>query len=261
MTAQALTLARIDESFYQAVAAVVALSLERSGHAVTVKDGSHTEAYDLLGRAEADLCVAFWLPTGHAAPWAKLEGRAEELVTLYEGARFFWAVPDETAPPELRAVTDLATPSLAASFPRTIRGLSMDATVTTASIAMIEAYGLDALGFRVEPGGFTPWRASLVDAIAAGRNVVLPLWEPYHLDALYPLRRLHEPRGLLGGANRVVLAARVGLRETLPDATLRALGTMGLTLAAVSEMDKAICVDGATPEEAAAAWWRRSRGR
>ena len=254
MKPRPLILSRIDETFYQAVAATVALTLERCGHEVAVRDGSHTEAYDMLGRGQADLCVAFWLPTGHAGPWAKLAGHAEELATLYEGAQFFWAVPDGTAPPALRGVTDLTRPEIAESFPRLIRGLSLDATITTASIAMIDAYGLTPLGFKVEPGGFELWKASLVKAVEQGRNVVLPLWQPYHLDALYKLRRLDEPKGLLGGPNRVVLAARLGVRESLPPATLAALRSIGLSLEAVSLMDKMICVDGLTPEAAARLW-------
>ena len=253
-----LRLSRIDESFYQATAAVVAEVLERCGHAVTVIDGSHTEAYDALGRGDADLCVAFWLPEGHAAPWAKLSGKAVELATLYEGARFFWAVPD-TVPEAIRQIGDLADPAHAALFPKLIRGLSLDATITSASIDAIAAYGLDGLGFHVEPGGFPDWKASLDEAEREGRGVVMPLWQPYHLNALYRLRRLDDPKSILGGVNRVTLAARAGVPETLPPETIAALRHIGLTLDAVSEIDKGICIDGKTPEQAAAAWLHASR--
>ncbi len=174
-----LRLSCIDESFYQATAEVVAAVLRRCGHAVTVTDGSHTEAYAALGRGDADLCVAFWLPEGHAAAWAKLAGKAVELATLYEGARFFWAVP-ETLPTAIRGIGDLADPGNAALFPKAIRGLSLDATITTASIAAVLEYGLAPAGFHVEPGGFPEWKASLEDAERAGGGVVMPLWQPYH---------------------------------------------------------------------------------
>jgi glycine betaine/proline transport system substrate-binding protein len=243
----------IDESFYRATAAVVAAVLERCGHAVTVIDGSHTEAYEALGRGDADLCVAFWLPEGHAAAWAKLSGRAVELATLYEGARFFWAVP-ASLPGAIQQIGDLADPAHAALFPKIIRGLSMDATITTASIAAVREYGLDKAGFRVEPGDFPAWKTSLDEAERDRRGVILPLWQPYHLNALYHLRRLDDPRGVLGGINRVALAAAVGLPQRLPPQTIAALRHIGLTLEAVSEMDAAICVGGKTPEQAAANW-------
>ena len=115
-------------------------------------------------------------------------------------------------------------------------------------------YGLDEVGFHVEPGGFPAWKASLDEAERRGQGVVMPLWQPYHLNALYRLRQLDDPKGILGGANRVVLAARTGVPETLPPETILALRRIGLTLDAVSEMDKAVCVDGKTPEQAASDW-------
>jgi glycine betaine/proline transport system substrate-binding protein len=255
---QPLRLSRIDESFYQATAAVVAAVLERCGHSVTVTDGSHTEAYDALGRGEADLCVAFWLPEGHAAAWAKLSGKAVELATLYEGARFFWAVPD-TVPETIREIGDLGDQAHAVLFPKLIRGLSLDATITTASMVAVREYGLDGLGFHVEPGGFPDWMASLVEAEQTGRGVVMPLWQPYHLNALYRLRHLDDPKAVLGGLNRVILAARTGVAETLPPETIIALRSIGLTLNAVSEMDKAICVEGKSPEQAGSDWLDHER--
>ena len=221
-------------------------------------DGSHTEAYEALGRGDADLCVAFWLPEGHAAPWAKLSGKAVELATLYEGARFSAAVPD-AVPKAIRQIGDLADPAHAALFPKLIRGLSLDATITTASMTAVRAYGLDRLGFRVEPGGFPAWKASLNEAERDGHGVIMPLWQPYHLNALYRLRRLADPKAVLGGVNRVALAARVGVPETLPPETIIALRQIGLTVDAVSAMDKAICLDGNTPEQAASEWRDKSR--
>ena len=256
MSPRPLTLSRIDETFYQVVAAVVAETLEACGHVVTVRDGSHTEAYDLLERGEADLTVAYWLPTGHAKPWARIADKAVELATLYEGAQFFWAVP-ETAPAELRSVEDLARPEAADSFPKTIRGLSLDATITTASMTMVDAYGLAPLGFHVEAGGFEPWKAALEAAIREGTNVIVPLWRPYYFNALYPLRQLAEPKGILGGENRVVLAATRGAAADLPAATLQALRTLGLTLDAVTAMDFAVNTEERTPEAAAKEWRER----
>jgi hypothetical protein len=65
---------------------------------------------------------------GTAAAWAKLSGRAVELATLYEGARFFSAVP-ASLPDAILQIGDLADPAHAALFPKIIRGLSMDAMI------------------------------------------------------------------------------------------------------------------------------------
>ncbi len=44
------------------------------------------------------------------------------------------------------------------------------------------------------------------------------------------------------------------LTTHLPPETIVALRRTGLTLSDVSEMDKAICVEGKTPEQAASDW-------
>jgi glycine betaine/proline transport system substrate-binding protein len=58
-----LVLTRINETFYQATAALVVELLTGMGHSVTVVDGSHTSAYKAIKEGTADPCVGFWLPT------------------------------------------------------------------------------------------------------------------------------------------------------------------------------------------------------
>lgn len=155
-----VTLARIDETFYQAAAAVVARVLRSTGLDVAVVDGSHTQAYGMVGSGEADLCVAFWLPSGHAEAWAALDGRVEALASIFDDARFFWAIPGYVDRC-VADIADLADPEVAAMFPKNIRGLSLDATITTASQEALRRYGLSDVGFTVTPGvrrlgGLTP---------------------------------------------------------------------------------------------------------
>lgn len=248
-----LRLGRIDESFYQVVGGVVAETLRRHGYDVTIMDGTHTEVYSALGAGEIDLAVAFWLPYGHAQPWARLGSAVKELATLYDGAQFYWAMP-EYVDERIMSITDLAAPELSRDIPREIRGLSLDATITTASTTTISTYGLDALDFRLEPGDFTTWEASLKRAVAAKKPVILPLWEPYYLNVVYRLRVLADPKNVFGPANRVVLGARSDAVGGIDDATIGALQSTGLTLDIVSELDKRIHVDGQSPNEVAADW-------
>jgi len=88
-----LRLGVIDESFYEVVGNVVAQTLERQGYKVNFFRGSHTDVYGAIGRGDIDLCVAFWLPDGHARQWKALGDKVAEVMTLYEGAQFFWGVP------------------------------------------------------------------------------------------------------------------------------------------------------------------------
>ena len=154
----------------------------------------------------------------------------------------------------IASIADLATPELSRDIPRTIRGLSLDATITTASRTVIIEYGLRELGFQLEPGGFRRWEAALGDAFAAKTPVVLPLWQPYYLNAVHALRVLTDPKGILGPANRVVLGARNEVVGQIGDAAVAALQSTGLTLDIVSELDRRVYVDGQTPDQVAAHW-------
>jgi len=154
----------------------------------------------------------------------------------------------------IHSIADLATPSLSHDVPRPIRGLSLDATITTASATAIDVYGLNALGFRLEPGDFATWEASLEDAVAAKKPVILPLWTPYHLNVVYKLRVLADPRNVLGPRNRVILGARSDVIGLIADADVAALQATGLSLEIVSELDRRVHIDRQSPDEVAANW-------
>jgi glycine betaine/proline transport system substrate-binding protein len=248
-----LRLGRINETFYQAVGAVVQRLIERSGQRVVVVDGSHTETYEAVAAGKVDLCVAFWLPDGHAGPWKRAAASVEEVATIFDGARFFWAVPDYM-PREVQAIADLARPEIAAKMPKTIRALSLDATITTASQTAVQHYGLTAVGYRVSPGTFEDWKKSLDDAESQGGLVTLPLWQPYYFNRKYHLRALTDPDGLLGGMNRVIVAANLRSADKLSARARAVLRRMRLSIEDVTMMDYAINVEHISPEAAADRW-------
>jgi glycine betaine/proline transport system substrate-binding protein len=249
-----LVLARINETFYQATGALVVDVLTALGHPVKVVDGSHTRAYGAVRDGTADLCVAFWLPTGHEKAWSQVKGSVVELSTIYEGARFFWAVPSYVPESEVSSIEDLAKASVSARMAKTIRALSLDASITTESLNAVEEYGLMNAGYRVIPGEFKPWKDALTGAIEKGSWVVEPLWEPYYFNRIYSLRPLKDPKNLFKGRNRVILAAHSGVREKLPKRTIDALNRMRVRLEDITDMDVDINVNYVTPEVAAGNW-------
>lgn len=251
---ETIVIGRINESFYQATAAVLVHVLNRLGHVVNVIDGTHTEVYNAIGDGKVDLCVAFWLPEGHAEAWRKLRERVEELSTLFDGAHFFWAVPEYVPVEAVRSIGDLARPEVAVRMPKTLRGLSLDATITTASQKAVKEYGLDQQGYMLVPGSYVDWKDSLIQAEVARNWTVIPLWQPYYFNQLYHLRPLEDPKHLLGGVNRAVLAAHQGIPERLPKKTLEVLARMRLDITAVTDIDYSINMNGKTPEEAAGDW-------
>jgi glycine betaine/proline transport system substrate-binding protein len=250
-----LRLGMIDESFYEAVGNVVAQTLERQGYKVILSRGSHTDIYGAIGRGDIDLCVAFWLPDGHATQWKALGKNVAEVVTLYKGAHFFWAVPSYVPASEVSTISDLRKPAVAARMEHTIHGLAPDATITFQSIAAIDKYQLREAGYQVIPGPFAVWTSSLQNAVAAGRWLVVPSWTPYWFIREYGLRPISDPQNLLGGLNRVVLAAHNPPgAPILKEADLAAIRSLKMSLDDVIDMDVAINKNGFSPEQAARSW-------
>jgi glycine betaine/proline transport system substrate-binding protein len=249
-----LVLTRIDETFYQATAALVVEVLTATGHSVKVVDGSHTSAYRAIKEGTADLCVGFWLPTGHEKAWSQVKDSVVELSTIYEGARFYWAVPSYIPESEVSSIEDLTKPSVGAKMIKTIRGLSLDASITTESINAIGAYHLKNAGYHVIPGEFAPWKEALRAATNNQAWIVEPLWEPYYFNRIYSLRPLKDPKNVFKGRNRVILAAHKGVREKLPKKTIDVLSRMRVRLQDITDMDVDINVNSVTPEVAARNW-------
>src|SRR5579863_4283791 len=160
-----LVLTRINETFYQATAALVVNVLTGMGHSVKVVDGTHTSAYQAIKEGTADLCVGFWLPSGHEKAWSQVKDSVVELSTIYEGARFYWAVPSYIPESEVSSIEDLTKPSVSARMIKTIRGLSLDASITSKSAEALDLYDLRNAGYHVIPGGFEPWKEALKSAI------------------------------------------------------------------------------------------------
>ena len=252
-----LVLTRIDETFYQATAALVVKVLTGMGHSVKVVEGSHTSAYNAIKEGTADLCVGFWLPTGHEQAWSRVKDSAVELSTIYEGARFFWAVPSYIPESEVSSIEDLVKSSVSARMIKTIRGLSLDASITSKSTEALDLYDLRKAGYQVIPGGFEPWKEALKSATQKGAWMVEPLWEPYYFNRVYSLGPLKDPKNLFQGRNRVILAAHNGVREKLPKRTIDALNRMRVRVEDITDMDFDVNVNSVTPEIAALNWIKK----
>jgi hypothetical protein len=169
-----IILGQVSLSFYAVTGAVVHEVLERLGHSVEVRPKPHEEMFPLLGQSAIDLMAAVWLPEGHAAYWARYGVGAEEVARLYDGARFFWAVPDYVPESEVTSIADLGKPSVADRMTKLIQGIGTGATITTVSQKAVRDYGLDARGYSLRPGTPAEWTSAYDAAVAEGRWIVFP---------------------------------------------------------------------------------------
>lgn len=254
-------LGQVALSFYAVTGAVVQEVLERLGHRVEVRQGPHEQMFPLLADGQIDLMAAAWLPEGHGAYWARYGAQALEVAQLYQGARFFWAVPSYVPAEDVRSIEDLAKPTVAERMTKPIQSIGVGAAITAVSRNAVDQYGLAPLGYSLQPGTQAEWVGALTAALAERRWIVFPTWAPQYLNRDGQLRPLADPRGVLGGVNHASLVAPRGRFEALPDRTRAVPARIDLGLDGVTEMDWLVNVQGQTPRNAARSWMHANESR
>lgn len=254
-----VVIGQINISFYAVTAGVVQEVLERLGHQVETKSGSHGQMFPLLDRGEVDLLVAAWLPSAHAEYWEKYGGKATQLATLYTNAQLYWSVPSYVPATEVASVADLRKPAVAQRMVRTIRATAPDSGLTIGSRKIMDSYHLDEAGYELLPGKRDEWVAHLQDNIAAQRWFVMPFFRPNYLNLSADMRVLEEPQKLLGEPSDGKLVARKDFVARAPERTLKALSRISVGLDGVAEMDRMVNLEKMSARDAARVWMERNR--
>jgi glycine betaine/proline transport system substrate-binding protein len=256
-----IVLGRIDESFHQVAAAVVEEVLLRLGHEVEVREGPHPEMYPLLDRGELQLFADSWLPGGHGTYWEQIRDRVVEVAPLFDGARFFWAVPSYVPADLVSALADLTRPEVIRRMSTlVVQGTTPGAGLTMRSQQLVREYGLDAAGWRHEIGDLQAVIRTVDERIAAGDWFVTPLWQPQYLNEVHDMRPLGDPLGVFPPPDRASLVAHRAAFGRLPERTRDVLARIRFTVADVNAMDVAVNLDGLDPLTAARQWMGRSPG-
>ncbi|QWT21599.1 hypothetical protein KPL74_06225 [Bacillus sp. NP157] len=256
-----VTLGAVSLSFYAVTGAIVREVLERLGHPVVVRQGTHEQIFPMLADGAIDLMAAAWLPGGHAAYWAHYGARATEVAQLYQGARFFWAVPSYIPEDQLHSIDGLAQPSVMRRMPRTIQGIGTGAAITSLSEQAIEVYGLESAGYILRPGTQQEWLDAVNTALTGGRWVVFPTWAPQYLNKDGALRALQDPLNVLGGVNHASLVAPRDRFQTLPVRTRKVLSRIDIGMDGVTAMDWSVNVGKLTERDAAREWMANNSQR
>ena len=253
-----IILGRIDESFHQVAAAIVEEVLLRMGHTVEVREGPHPEMYPLLERGELQLFADSWLPGGHGSYWEQIRDRVVEVAPLFEGARFFWAVPDYVPAGQVAALPDLTRPEVTERMATlVVQGTTPGAGLTMRSQQLVRDYGLDEAGWSHKIGDLQAIIRTVNERIGAGDWFVTPLWQPQYLNEVHDLRPLDDPRGVFPPPDRASLVGHRDGIDRLPERTRDVLRRIRYTVADVNAMDGAVNLDGLDPLAAARAWMDR----
>ncbi|WP_445503318.1 glycine betaine ABC transporter substrate-binding protein [Microvirga sp. G4-2] len=244
---------QVNLTFYVASAAVVREVLERLGHSLTVVEGNHRDIYAKLGNQEVDMLVASWLPHAHGPLQAPIADQLVEAATLYEDARLYWAVPAHVPVSAVRTIDDLKKADVQARMEKDIVGVGPGSGLMAGSTDIMEEYGLATAGYSLRVAPAPEWAKNLADASASGKWMVMPLWQPQYLNAVYPVRVLEESRGIFG-TDRAVVVVRKETWNGWPERTRKVLSRVHLGISVVTELERQIVVDGKEPRQAAREW-------
>ncbi|MFJ3487810.1 glycine betaine ABC transporter substrate-binding protein [Pseudomonas sp. NPDC090202] len=248
-----LVVGQVNLSFYTASAAVVREVLSRLGHPLTVVEGNHPDIYGRLGRGEVDMLVASWLPHAHGSLQAPLADQLVEAATLYEDARLYWAVPVSVPVEQVRSIEDLNKPEVATRMDHDIVGVGPGSGLMIGSEQVLNRYGLKASGYTLRVAPAKEWAAKLASASGNGQWMVMPLWQPQYLNAVYPVRVLDDPKGVFG-VDRAVVVVRKEVWQALPERTRTVLSRIHLGIPAATELDRRLVVDGIPADQVAKEW-------
>ncbi len=225
---------------------ILAAVLQGMGHEVTLIPVSGAAMWQAVATGDADCMVAAWLPTTHAAYYAKLHDQVDLIGPNLAGARIGWAVP---AYAKLNAIGDLKTQG--GLVDNKVIGIDAGAGLMRASETAIKAYGLDNI--TLVDGSDATMVGALKEAVGRRQPIVVTTWTPHWIFAAYQLRYLADPKFVLGGPQTVNTVARLGLKADMPD-VYGVLARFRLTMEAEQAVMLQNQARGAAPAATAAAW-------
>lgn len=252
-----LVVGQIALSFHAASGSIVRQLLAAQGLETDVKEAPHEKMFEMLGKGEVDILASAWLPGSHGGYLAPMESQVEKLTVLYEPYTF-WGVPDYVPASDVSAVADLLKPEVAARMTKLIQGIGAGAGISRFSREIISVYGLESLGYEFRNGTQVDMEKAFETAVTEKRWVVVPLWQPQHLNHRYKIRELAEPKGLLRGKDQATLLIRNDARHLLPAQALQSLRRAQLGNVAMTELDYLINVRKLSSMDAAADWMARN---
>ncbi len=172
--------------------------------------------YQGVSTGDIDIMLMAWLPTTHQDYWKKFAGKVVNLGPIYTRARLGWAVPDYVPQDKLNSITDLTDPEVTDKLNKKITGIDPGAGLMQASEKAMEQYGLEDAGYQLLSSSGAGMTAALSRAIKRDDWIVVTGWSPHWKFAKWDLRYLEDPKGLLGGKERIHCLARKGFYQDVP---------------------------------------------
>lgn len=172
--------------------------------------------YQGLAKGDIDLMMMSWLPVTHQNYWKKFSGDVVNLGPLYTRARLGWVVPAYIPPEKVQSIEDLADPEVMDKLNKRITGIDPGSGLMQHSEKAMKEYGLMEMGYNLISSSGAGMTASLARAIKKKHWIVVTGWNPHWMFAKWDLRYIEDPKGILGGKERIHCLARRGFYQEAP---------------------------------------------
>lgn len=187
---------------------------DRMGYKVNMTMADIGIQYQGIANDDLDVMLMSWLPVTHQNYWERFAGDVVNLGPLYTQAKLGWVVPAYVPEDQVGSLADLTNDGIADKFGDKIQGIDPGAGLMQASEKAMEEYGLD--DYELVSASGAAMTAALDRAIRRDEWIVVTGWSPHWMFARWDLRYLEDPKGVLGGLERVHALARKGLYQDHP---------------------------------------------
>lgn len=185
-------------------------ALEQMGYEVETLPVAAAAMWQALGTGDVDAMVTAWLPVTHADYYEKVKDKVEKVSVVSGGAKLGWAVPAYVTIDSIEELNANAD-----KFDGKIIGIDPGAGIMTLSEQAMADYGLNTL--ELMEGSGATMTAALDTAIKNNKWVVVTAWSPHWMFGKWDLKYLKDPKGVLGGEEKIEAIVRKGLKEDMPE--------------------------------------------
>lgn len=185
-------------------------ALEQMGYEVETLPVAAAAMWQALGTGDVDAMVTAWLPVTHADYYKKVQDKVEKVSVVSGGAKLGWAVPAYVtidSIDELNANAD--------KFDGKVIGIDPGAGLMKLSEQAMADYGLNKL--ELMEGSGATMTAALDTAIKNKKWVVVTAWSPHWMFGKWDLKYLKDPKGVLGGEEKIEAIVRKDLKKDMPE--------------------------------------------
>lgn len=170
--------------------------------------------YQGVSKGDLDMMMMAWLPGTHADYMDKVAGDVIDMGPIYTGAKLGWVVPAYVPEAELGSIEDLKKDEVKEKLGGKVQGIDPGAGLMRLSNETIKEYDLD---YELVSASGAAMTAALERAVKRNEWIVVTGWSPHWMFGAHELRYLEDPKGSLGGQERIHVIARKGFYQDNPE--------------------------------------------